>query len=172
MKIFFKLIKQNKVKERISLIRALKEIDEDKHILKFYLNLIKDLERYGDYEIEVKEILIKKYKYLFLRNGIEITSENESKLDNLIEELDSINLDDIELPKNINEDYCNKIKRNIKSLKMQLMFLKTGKLVDWCIPPYTECPCKNKCTMVNNCFHLGIEHSVVFSCRFARTFEV
>ena len=176
MKIFFKLVEQNKIRERIALVRALRDFTEYKHKVKFYLNILRDLEHYENYEIEVKEICIKKYKSLFLRNGIEITSENESKFDNLIEELDSINLDDIKLPKNITKnittDYRDEIFNDIKSLKIRLIYLKTGKLVNGCIPPYTECPYKSKCVMVNNCYHLGRKHSVAFSCGFARTFEV
>lgn len=97
----------------------------------------------------------------------------KSKLDSLIEELDSINLNDIELPKNITDDYFNKIKNDINSIKLNLVYLKTGKITDdrGRIPPYIECPYKSKCTMANNCYHLGREHSVAFSCLFARAFE-
>ena len=172
MKIFFKLVEQNKIRERIALVRALREIDNYKHKIKFYVNILKDLERYGNYEIEALEIGIEKHKLLFLRNGIEITSENECELDNLIKALSSVDFDKIKKSKNIDKSYYNEIRNDIKSLKMRLIYLKTGKLVDGCIPPYTECPYKSKCVMVNNCYHLGRKHNVAFSCGFARTFEV
>jgi hypothetical protein len=40
------------------------------------------------------------------------------------------------------------------------------------IPAFTECPFKDKCCLVDTCYHTGIKHDVPFSCGFARAFDI
>ena len=47
-------------------------------------------------------------------------------------------------------------------------------LVDGLIPPNTVCPYKEQCPSAHNgdCGHKGIDHTVAYSCGFARMFEI
>jgi hypothetical protein len=48
------------------------------------------------------------------------------------------------------------------------------KLINGQIPAYTTCPYKDKCELAagNSCHHLGVKHSVSYSCAAARSFEI
>ena len=50
------------------------------------------------------------------------------------------------------------------------------KLINGKIPAFTECPFRNKCEIAqhgqNRCSHLGLWHSVAFSCASARAFDL
>lgn len=48
------------------------------------------------------------------------------------------------------------------------------KLVDGCVPAFTECPFKEQCSkdMPHFCEHLGTEHKVPYSCAIARSYEI
>lgn len=49
--------------------------------------------------------------------------------------------------------------------------IKDGGLVDGKIPPHTPCPFRDKCG-AGICYHKGTEHTVAFSCAFARGFAM
>lgn len=48
------------------------------------------------------------------------------------------------------------------------------KLINGRIPPHTPCPYKNQCgdSYNGNCNHKGVEHSVAYSCGYARLFAI
>lgn len=48
------------------------------------------------------------------------------------------------------------------------------KLINGRIPPHTPCPYKNRCgdSYNGNCNHKGVEHSVAYSCGYARLFAI
>lgn len=48
------------------------------------------------------------------------------------------------------------------------------KLINGRIPPHTPCPYKDKCGDSSNgtCGHTGVEHSVAYSCGYARLFAM
>jgi hypothetical protein len=43
-----------------------------------------------------------------------------------------------------------------------------SKLVNGCIPAHTICPFKDSCGLAMSCHHMGLEHTVEFSCASAR----
>jgi hypothetical protein len=47
-------------------------------------------------------------------------------------------------------------------------------LINGRIPPNTECPYRNRCSVAknNDCNHKGIEHLIPFSCAIARLFVI
>lgn len=48
------------------------------------------------------------------------------------------------------------------------------KLINGRIPPHTPCPYRNQCRDSSNgtCGHTGVEHSVAYSCGYARLFAL
>lgn len=48
------------------------------------------------------------------------------------------------------------------------------KLINGRIPPHTPCPYKDKCAedLMGNCAHAGVEHTVAYSCGYARLFAM
>lgn len=52
--------------------------------------------------------------------------------------------------------------------------MRETQLVDGCIPPHTECPFHSECQEPNHgwCAHTGKNHTVPFSCGFARAFDI
>lgn len=43
-----------------------------------------------------------------------------------------------------------------------------SKLVNGCIPAHTICPFKASCGLAMSCHHMGLDHTIEFSCASAR----
>lgn len=48
------------------------------------------------------------------------------------------------------------------------------KLVDGCVPAFTDCPYRKECGDYgqNYCLQEGVKHNVPFSCAIARSYEI